>query len=388
MNNYLIGDRMKKIVLLLLLLVFPITHIKAEDLSENAVSAVIMEYSTGKILYEKNANQRLAPASMTKIMTMLLTMEAIDEGKISLDDSVVISKNASDMGGSQMFLEEHSSIKLKELLKGVAIASANDAAVALAETIGGSVDNFVSMMNDKAKELDLSNTTFKNPHGLDEEGHLSTAHDMAIMARELIKYKDILNYTSTYEDYFNKPDGSRTWLVNTNKLVRFYKGVDGLKTGYTEGAGYCLTATAKKNDIRFITVVMGEKTSDLRSLETSNMLNYAFNTYRLNKILTKETELGKIPIEKGNIDEGTIVLKNDITEVEKISSDKKEYTYNVKLDKVKAPVKNGDKVGTVEIIDNEGLIVREEEITIKEDINKTNIFHIFSKNIKTLISGL
>lgn len=378
---------MKKILLLLLLFLIPLSICRAEDLANNAISSVIMEYSTGKILYEKNANQKLAPASMTKIMTMLLTMETIDEGKLSMDDSIVISKTAADMGGSQMFLEEHSSVKVKELLKGIAIASANDAAVALAEKVGGSVDNFVNMMNEKATTLGLTNTTFKNPHGLDEEGHLSTAHDMAVMARSLIGYKDILNYTSTYEDYFNKPDGSRTWLVNTNKLVRFYKGVDGLKTGYTEGAGYCLTATAKKNDIRFITVVMGEPTSDQRSLDTSNLLNYAFNTYRLNTILSKDTELGKVNIEKGSIDEGTIVLKDDITEVEKVSEDKKEYSYNIKLDNIEAPVKYGDKVGTIEIIDNEGLIIREEDITIKESIDKANLFHILNNNLKVIIRG-
>ena len=378
---------MKKIIIILILLLFPISFIHAEELPGNAISSVIMEYSTGKILYENNANQRLAPASMTKIMTMLLTMEAIDEGKISMDDNITISKVAADMGGSQMFLEANSTIKLKELIKGVAIASANDAAVALAETVGGSLDNFVDMMNEKVKELGLTNTTFKNPHGLDEEEHLSTAHDMAVMARELIKYKDILNYTATYEDYFNKPDGSRTWLVNTNKLVRFYKGVDGLKTGYTEGAGYCLTATAQKNGIRFITVVMGEPSSDQRSYDTSNMLNYAFNTYRLNTILSKDNELGKIKVEKGDIEEGTLILNDDITEVEKISDDKKEYSYNIKVDKIVAPVNNKDKVGTIEIIDNEGLIVKEVDITIKENINKANIMQIIKKNIKTFVSG-
>ena len=291
---------MKKILLLLIIFI-PFSYVKAEDLASNAVSAVIMEYSTGRVLYDKNSNQRLAPASMTKMMTLLLTMEQIDSNKLGMNDKVVISKNAHDMGGSQMFLEENSEVLVKELIKGIAISSANDAAVALAETIGGSVENFVKMMNDKANDLGLTNTTFKNPHGLDTEGHLSTARDMAVIARELIKHEKILEFTSTYEDYFNKEDGSRTWLVNTNKLVRFYKGVDGLKTGYTEGAGYCLTATAKKNNIRFITVVMGEKTSDDRSKDTSNMLNFAFNTYKLDTIVSENQELGKVKIEKGMI---------------------------------------------------------------------------------------
>ena len=378
---------MKKLLLLFICLFLFISTINAEELTENAISSVIMEYSTGKILYEKNSNQMLAPASMTKIMTMLLTMETIDNGKLSMDDYVNISKNASDMGGSQMFLEANTEIQVKELLKGIAIASANDAAVALAEKIGGSVDNFVNMMNEKAKSLGALNTTFKNPHGLDTEGHLSTAHDMAIMARELIKHEKILEYTSTYEDYFNKSDGSRTWLVNTNKLVRFYKGVDGLKTGYTEGAGYCLTATAKKSDIRFITVVMGEPSSDIRSSETTNLLNFAFNTYKLNKILSKDSDLGKIKIEKGMQDYGTLTLIDDINEVILINNETTNYSYNLKLDKVKAPVNNGDKVGTIEIIDNEGLIIREEMLTIKENIKNANFLNILGKNFLTLFKG-
>ena len=242
---------MKKILLLIISFFLLTSSVWAEDFASNAKSGILMEYSTKKILFEKNANERLAPASMTKIMTMLLVMEKIDNGEISYDSMVNISKNASSMGGSQMFLDEGSAVKVGELLKGLSIASANDAAVALAEFIGGSVDNFVNMMNEKAKELGLENTQFKNPHGLDQEGHYSSAKDMAIMARELISHEDILKYTSTYEDYFNKSDGSRTWLVNTNKLVRFYPGVDGLKTGFTSTAKYCLTATAKKNNICF-----------------------------------------------------------------------------------------------------------------------------------------
>src|SRR5574344_2882510 len=357
-------------MLFLILLLVPFTFVKAEEIAQNAVSAVIMEYSTGKILFEKNSNQKLAPASMTKIMTLLLTMEAIDNGRISMDDKVTISTNAANMGGSQMFLEPNSQIKVSELIKGVSIASANDAAVALAEFEGGSVDNFVKMMNEKASSLGLENTTFKNPHGLDTEGHLSTASDMAILARDLIKHQDILKYTSTYEDYFNKPDGSRTWLVNTNKLIRYYPGLDGLKTGYTDGAGYCLTATAYKNNERFITVVMCEPTSDLRSQETTELLNYAFNSYKLNTLVDKDKELGKVKIEKGMQDYGTIVVKNPITEVEVINADNPQYTYNIKLNRIEAPVKNGDIIGTIEIIDNEGLIIRSDDLTIKENIKK------------------
>lgn len=378
---------MKKLIVFLISFFSLNTIVFAQEFASNAKSAILMEYTTGKVLYEKNSNERLAPASMTKVMTLLLTMEAIDNGKLSFDSDITISQNASKMGGSQMFLEANSSVKLEELVKGVSIVSANDAAVALSEAIGGSEENFVKMMNEKAEELGLTNTNFQNPHGLDTEGHYTSAHDMAIMARQLIKYDNVLKYTSTYEDYFNKSDGSRLWLVNTNKLVRFYPGVDGLKTGFTDNAGYCLTATASKNSIRFITVLMGEPSSDLRSKETTELLNYAFNNYKLNTIIDNNQELGKIYVEKGDKDLVPIVVKQPITEVEEISSNKKNYSFNIKTNKVKAPLKQGDVVGTVEIKDEEGLIVREEQLTVKEDIKKINLIKLFINNFKILING-
>lgn len=378
---------MKKLIIFLISFFSLTTVAFAQEFASNAKSAILMEYTTGKVLYEKNSNERLAPASMTKVMTLLLTMEAIDNGKLSFDSDITISQNASKMGGSQMFLEANTSVKLEELIKGVSIVSANDAAVALSEAIGGSEENFVKMMNEKAQELGLTNTNFQNPHGLDTEGHYTSAHDMAIMARQLIKYDNVLKYTSTYEDYFNKSDGSRLWLVNTNKLVRFYPGVDGLKTGFTDNAGYCLTATASKNSIRFITVLMGEPSSDLRSKETTELLNYAFNNYKLNTIIDNNQELGKIYVEKGDKDLVPIVVKQPITEVEEISSNKKNYSFNIKTNKVKAPLKQGDVVGTVEIKDEEGLIVREEQLTIKEDIKKISFIKLFINNFKILING-
>ena len=377
---------MKKIYFLLVLLVCPF-YVGALDLASNAKSAIIIEPTTGKVIFEKNSNERLEPASMTKIMTLLLTFEAIDNGKISLDDTVTISKRAADMGGSQMFLEAGSNIRLEEIIKGVSIASANDGAIALAEFVGGSVENFVDMMNKKAEDLGLSNTHFVNPHGLHADNHYSSAYDMAIMASNLINHEKILNYTSIYEDYFNKPDGSRTWLVNTNKLVRFFEGVDGLKTGYTQEAGYCLTATAKKGNVRYITVVMGEPSSDIRSRETTNMLNYAFNSFKLNTILDKSQELGTIYIDKSKQKTAKIVVKNSVTELISKEKDLPSYTYNLKVDKLKAPLKAGTKVGTVEILDNEGLIVREEEVTISYDIEKSNLWETFLENFLTIIKG-
>lgn len=377
---------MKKICFLLVLFLCPFS-VFAIDLASNAKSAIIIEPTTGKIIFEKNSNERLEPASMTKIMTLLLTFEAIDNGRVSLDDMVNISKRAEDMGGSQMFLEAGSNIRLEEIIKGVSIASANDGAIALAEFIGGSVENFVDMMNKKSEDLGLSNTHFANPHGLHADNHYSSAYDMAIMASNLISHEKVLNYTSIYEDYFNKPDGSRTWLVNTNKLVRFLEGVDGLKTGYTSEAGYCLTATAKKGNVRYITVVMGEPSSDIRSNETANMLNYAFNSFKLNTILDKSQELGTIYIDKSKQKTAKIVVKNSVTELISKEKDIPNYTYNLKVEKITVPIKAGTKVGTVEILDNEGLIVREEDVTISYDIEKCNLWETFLENLMTIIKG-
>ncbi len=377
---------MKKICFLLVLFLCPFC-VFAIDLASNAKSAIIIEPTTGKIIFEKNSNERLEPASMTKIMTLLLTFEAIDNGRVSLDDMVNISKRAEDMGGSQMFLEAGSNIRLEEIIKGVSIASANDGAIALAEFIGGSVENFVDMMNKKVEDLGLSNTHFANPHGLHADNHYSSAYDMAIMASNLISHEKVLNYTSIYEDYFNKPDGSRTWLVNTNKLVRFLEGVDGLKTGYTSEAGYCLTATAKKGNVRYITVVMGEPSSDIRSSETTNMLNYAFNSFKLNTILDKSQELGTIYIDKSKQKTAKIVVKNPVTELISKEKDIPNYTYNLKVEKITVPIKAGTKVGTVEILDNEGLIVREEDVTISYDIEKCNLWETFLENLMTIIKG-
>lgn len=377
---------MKKICFLLVLFLCPFS-VFAIDLASNAKSAIIIEPTTGKIIFEKNSNERLEPASMTKIMTLLLTFEAIDNGRVSLDDMVNISKRAEDMGGSQMFLEAGSNIRLEEIIKGVSIASANDGAIALAEFIGGSVENFVDMMNKKVEDLGLSNTHFANPHGLHADNHYSSAYDMAIMASNLISHEKVLNYTSIYEDYFNKPDGSRTWLVNTNKLVRFLEGVDGLKTGYTSEAGYCLTATAKKGNVRYITVVMGEPSSDIRSSETANMLNYAFNSFKLNTILDKSQELGTIYIDKSKQKTAKIVVKNPVTELISKEKDIPNYTYNLKVEKITVPIKAGTKVGTIEILDNEGLIVREEDVTISYDIEKCNLWETFLENLMTIIKG-
>lgn len=376
---------MKKVIFSILVLLSCTLVVKAEELSPNSKSAILMNYETGQIVYEKNSNEKLAPASMTKMMTLMLIMEKIDDGTIKYDDYVVISAKAANMGGSQIFLQPNTKMKVEELIKGIAIASGNDAAVAMAEKIGGSVENFVKMMNDKCTEIGCTNTNFANVHGLDEENHYSSAHDMALIARELLHHQDILKFTSTYEEYLTKPDGTKTWLVNTNKLVRFMEGVDGLKTGFTTNAGYCLTATGMRNNIRFISVVMGVSTSTLRSEDTTNLLTYGFNNYKINKVINDDIDLGTIKIEKGKEKIATLAILDNINELVSINDPVKEYEYNAVIDKnIKAPINQGDKVGTLEIINN-GNVVYTVDLTIKENIAKNTIFDIFKENLKLIL---
>ena len=380
---------MKKVWLIICLFLFiPVVFAETKaDLAPNSKSAILLDFDTGEILYSKNDNEVLPPASMTKIMSMLLIMERIDNKTLSLTDEVTISENAASMGGSQVFLQAGETYKVEELLKGIAIASGNDAVVAMAEKVSGSVSDFVALMNEKAKSLGLTNTKFLNPHGLDTEGHVTTAHDMAIIARELIKHTSILKFTSIYEDYLKKNDGSSIWLVNTNKLVRFYDGVDGLKTGFTKNAGYCLTSTAKKNNTRFITVVMGAETSDKRSSDTVNMLNYGFNTYETKILLKSSDSLGKKRVMLSNIEEVDLNLKNDYVKLLKKDEQMPKYSYSIAADSLVAPIKKGDIVGHVSVIDESGNIIDELEVTVNTDIKKSNIIENFIKNLKHLTTG-
>ena len=379
---------MKKILLIFIAFIFLISNVHAENITKYSQSAVLMEKSTGKILYELDSTKENPPASMTKIMSMILIMDQIKMGKLAFNDKVVISENASSMGGSQVYLNTNETYKVEELLKSVAIASANDAVVALAEKTYGSVEKFVEKMNLKCKEIGCKNTNFVNPHGLDAEGHYSSSYDMALMARYLItNHEDVLKFTSIYEDYLHRPDGSQTWLVNTNKLVRFYDNVDGLKTGFTEGAGYCLTATAKRGEMRLISVVMGVDTIDNRTSDTVKLLNYGFNTYKLETIYKKGKVIDKVKVEKGKKDFVEIVLMNDATELLSNEENKKNYMINIELKKLVAPIKKGKVVGEAEIIDNEGNIIDIEQITVKEDVEKANYLDYFKRNIKELFSG-
>lgn len=379
---------MKKVLMIFAIFLLLCPSVKAEDLklAEKAKSAILIEASTGKILFEKNADEKLHPASMTKMMSMLLIVEAIEDGIISWDQIVTVSENASKMGGSQILLETGEKMSVRDLFKGVAIASGNDAVVALAETVAGNVSNFVSMMNKRVSELGLTNTHFKNPHGLDDADHYSSSRDMSLIAKELVKHEQVLEYTKIYEDYLRENTDRKIWLVNTNRLVRFYDGVDGLKTGFTDDAGYCMTATAEKDGMRIIAVVMGEETSKIRNQEVSEMLDYAFAQYKVINMLQNKNSLGKYRVENGKDEYVQVVPKGSATMVKKKSEKDGDVSYDIKLNSLKAPLKVGDNVGTLVIKENDN-IVKTLKLTVKNNVEKANFGNLFLRNIKDMLSG-
>ena len=392
---------MKKLLILFLIFFSLVLTTHAEDttqsesvnskstnisLAENAKSAIMLEASTGKIIFEKNANEKLPMASMTKMMTLLIIMENIENGNIKWSDSVITSEHAASMGGSQIFLEVGEEMTVEELVKGICIASGNDAAVAMAEKIGGTEEEFVKLMNKKAKELQLKNTNFTNACGLDSDKHYSSAHDMAIIGKELVKYDKILEYTGTYEDYLRKNTDKSFWLVNTNKLVRYYKGVDGLKTGYTEKAGFCITTTAKKDNMRLITVVMGEPSTKIRNAETTSMLDYGFNTYKIDTVASSKKIIASKKVTNGIDKIANIVPKTDINILNTKLGTKRNVTYNLELSTISAPIKKGDSIGKINVMENNKIIMTIDATTTK-DINKANIFIVYYRNLLDIISG-
>ena len=376
---------MKKILCILVLLILFIPNIKAEDITPNAKSAILIEANSGKVLYEKNINEKFAPASMTKMMSLLIFMENIDNGNLKMDEVIRVSKNASSMGGSQIFLQENEEMKVEDLLKGISIGSANDATVALAERISGSEEEFVNLMNKKVKELGLKNTNFKNATGLDIANHYSSAYDMSIIAKELVKHEKILEFSSIYETYLREDTDNKFWLVNTNKLVRFYNGVDGLKTGYTEEAGYCLTATIKKDKMRLIAVAMGEPTSNTRNSEVSNLLDYGYNMYQSEVYVTKDKVLERVKVEKGIEEYVNIITIEDVTTVNKKGHKMGNIAYDLDVKNIKAPINKGDIVGTLTIKENEN-IVDKVNVTVDKSIKKAGLLTMYKRCIKDMLS--
>ena len=378
---------MKKVFCLIIAFFF-IFRVNAEELNlaSNAKSAVLMEASTGEIIYEKNSHEKLHPASMTKMMSMLLILENIEKGVINWDDIVTVSSNASSMGGSQILLETNEQMSVSDLFKGIAVASGNDAVVAMAEKIAGTEEEFVNMMNKRGAELGLTDTNFKNCHGLDDANHYSSASDMAKIALELVKHEKLFEYTSIYEDYLRADTDRKFWLVNTNKLVRFYSGADGLKTGYTSEAGYCLTATAKRNGMRIIAVVMGEPDSKTRTSDVSSMLDYAFAQYETETFLSTDSILDTISVNKGQKEFVNIVPKENVTILNKKTENKKNANYKLDMYDMKLPLKKGDTVGKLSVFVDDNLY-RDIEVTVDDDIDKADILTLYGRYLKKIFTG-
>lgn len=354
------------------------------NLAPDVKSAILMERDTGEIIYSKNEHDRLPPASMTKLMTLLLVMEAIEHGDLSLDEIVRVSERAASMGGSQVFLEAGEEMSVEDLLKSVAVASGNDASVALAERIAGSEEAFVEKMNQKAQDLGLENTHFVNSSGLPANELYSTAYDMAIIARELLKYETITNYTSIYDDYLRKGQKNEFWLVNTNKLVKFYPGVDGLKTGYTTEAKYCLTATAKKDDMRVIAVVMGAESVKKRNATVSGMLDYAFNHYDTNKLYDKHEKLTSLSLVKAENEKVDIVTSEPISTLQKKGESIENISTEIQLqEEYELPILKGHSVGML-IVKENNEVVLESPLIVNEDVHKAFYLTLLKRTIKNL----
>ncbi|MBS4173340.1 D-alanyl-D-alanine carboxypeptidase family protein [Bacillus sp. FJAT-49736] len=350
------------------------------ELANDAKSAILIERDTGSILYEKNSHEKLAPASMTKIMTMLLIMKAIDNGTLSWKEKVRTSEYAASMGGSQIFLEPGEEMTVEQMLKGIAIGSANDAAVAMAEKIAGSEESFVEMMNKEAKTLGLKDTHFQNTTGLPVKDHYSSAYDMAIMAKSLLKYEDITKYTGTYEDYLRENTDKKFWLVNTNKLVRFYPGVDGLKTGFTNEAKFCLTATAKKNNMRVIAVVFGAPSTKVRNAQVTKMLDYAFSQYATHPLYKNGQSLGEVKISKGEKKYIHAVTNEPISVLTKKGEKVDHLKKNIKLNEnLKAPIRKGDIVGSLTIM-KDGKVLVKSDLVAKENVKTAGWWKLFKRS--------
>lgn len=354
-------------------------------LSISSKSAILMDVGSGQILYEKNAHDKLPPASVTKVMTMLLICEALDSGKITLDDSVQISENAASMGGSQIFLEAGEVQKVDTLLKGIAVASANDGCVAMAEYIGGSVESFVDMMNAKAKELNMKDTNFVNTNGLPVDNHYTSAHDIAIMSRELLKHDVISKYLTTWMDQVVVGKKQITvGLANTNKLIKHYQGATGVKTGFTQQAKYCLSASAKRGDTHLVAVTLGAETSPERFKDATSLLNFGFANYESVKLCSKNDNIATLTLDKADEQKINLVAKEDLSVLIKKGGNK-DFTRKIKVNENPTiPIKKGTNLGYVEIYQGKTLVGKVDLVNTK-DIQKASYLKMLQRVIDEML---
>lgn len=355
----------------------------AEERQLSCQSALLMDFDSGSILYELNPHERLALASVTKIMTMLLTMEEIEGGRLKYTDIVTASAYAKSMGGSTIFLDEGEEITVDDLLKGIAVSSGNDACVAIAEHISGTCESFVERMNIRATELGMENTHFVNCNGLDAEGHYSTAYDIALMSRELMKHEDIFKYTTIWMDSLR--NGEFT-LSNTNKLVRFYDGCTGLKTGSTSKAGFCISATAKREGLHLIAVIMNAPTSKERQADASSLLNYGFAKYKSTLAIKAGERVEDIQVDRGTMANVGLVCSGDVKVLcEKTASAENKIEYKLPKRAV-APIKKGQKAGEA-LCYLDGKLVGKTDILYAQDVSKITFPYAYGKIIDTWLGN-
>lgn len=377
---------MKKFLFLVVLLLSPL-GVFAEELIPNAKSGILIEANTGKIIYEKNKDERLSVASITKMVAQTIILEEIEKGNINWNDVVTVSRNASGMGGSQIYLEEGEKITVEDLMKGISVASGNDATVAMAEYISGSEEKFVKRMNKVVKDLKLKNTHFSNCTGLDQKDHYSSSYDMAIVARNLVvNHSEIIKFSSIREDYLRENTDKKFWLVNTNKLISFYDGADGLKTGHTDDALYCLAATAKRNNLRLIAIALGEVDSKTRNKEVMELLDYGFNNLKMNILKRKGSIVSKVKLDKANTKYLNLIIKENLGVIEGVG-EKKNYKYKVILNKIKYPIYKGEIVGKINILYKNN-IVSTSDLVCNSNIKKINYFKLVLNNLIGLVFGI
>ena len=355
-----------------------------EPINISSKTAILMDVGSGQILFEKNSHEKLPPASVTKVMTMLIIVEALDSGKIKLDDEVQISERASEMGGSQIFLEPGETQKVDDLLKGIAVASANDACVAIAEYVGGSEEEFVTMMNNKAKQLGMKDTNFSNTNGLPIENHYTSAHDIAIMSRELLKHDKITKYLTTWMDQIVVGKKKTTiGLANTNKMIKHYQGATGVKTGFTQEAKYCLSASAKRGETHLVAVTLGAPTTQERFKDSSSLLSYGFANYESVKLCSKSDKIATLTLDKADDNKVNLVAKDDLTALIK-KGESKDFTKKIDVSKnIDLPVKKGTKLGTISIYKGDKQVGKIDLINEK-DINKASYFKMFERVIDNI----
>ena len=377
---------MKQILLIMISIsLFIPCVVNALEVTPNAKSSVLISYDSGEVLYSKDKDTRRSVASLTKMMGLIIIFENIESGKLHYDDLLIVSSTAKEMGGTQIWLSEGEKISVDDLLKGVTMASANDAMVLLAEKISGSEQEFVKLMNKKAQDLKLKNTHFVNCTGFDEDGNYSSAYDMAIIGKELIKHKDVLKYTGKYEDYIRDNTDNKSWIVNTNKLVKFYPGVDGLKTGYEESAGSTICVTSLKNNLRLIGVSLGYSNTKDRNNEMMNLLDYGYRNYEAVIIKKRGEVIKRVKVPKSFNDEINLVLKDNVVLIKK-KKDKKDYTYEYKIRNIDLPIRRGDKIGSF-VLKKDDKVLSDISIITNKTYEKTNFFKQYLAIILNYFTG-